>query len=273
MSMKKARIAGVVAVVMVICIFSSILLYSQEWPPISVIESESMTHSGYWQPGTMNVGDIVFVKKATTAPGNIITYVTGRDTGYRTYGQFGNVILYKSSSDLVIIHRAMFYLSWNDSQPVVQGYHNQSWMKVTSKYVEIDGAGINGRNLVVLIGGFVNQSGFITCGDYNLVHSMLTATWNNSLYIASDQNVGITNHPINSSRLVGVAFWDIPWFGLIKLNILRLYNQWPEYNQVAKNSYYYLFASLMAILILAFFPYNTVVSKKTKRSERKKKRL
>lgn len=271
--MKRARIAQIVAIVAVVSIFSSILVYTQEWPPFSVIESQSMTHSSYWEPGTMNVGDIVFVKKQTSAPGNIITYVVGRDTGYKTYGQYGNVILYQSPSGSVIIHRAMFYLTWNNSQPVVQGYHNQSWMKVTPSYVEIDGAGINGRGLAVMIGSFVNESGFITCGDYNLEHSGLTASWNSSLYIAADQNVGIINAPINSSNLRGVAFWDIPWFGLIKLNILRLYNAWPEYNQVAKNSYYYLFAALMAVLVFAFFPYHTVLSKKPNRTERKKKRL
>ena len=269
--MKRRNLIKVAVILAVLLFIGLILAYTEEIPPISVVASESMTHSDYWTPGTINVGDIVFVKKITSVPDNIITYVVGRNTGYQTYGEYGNVILYKSSSGLTIIHRAIFYLSWNNSLPVIQGYTNQSWITVTRNYVLIDDVGYSHRNLVVFISSFVNVSGFITMGDFNLAHSN---EYNSSLsaYIAADQNVGITNSPISSKNIIGVAFWDIPWFGLIKLNILRLYNQWPQYNEVAKDSYDFLFASLVVIFAVILFPYKRVYENIRSHKGKKKNR-
>jgi signal peptidase len=252
--MRKARLAGFIAILIVVILAGSLLAYSQEWPPVSVVASESMTHSSSWMPGTLNVGDIVFVKKVDQVPGPVISYVVGRETGYMSYGEYGNVILYHSTNGIVIIHRAMFYLTWNGSTPVVQGYHNQSWMRVTDQYVWIEDASYNGRNLTVSISAFRGESGFITVGDHNLATSAIYVASQHA-YIAADQNVNITAFPVSSSEIVGIAFGDIPWFGLIKLNLLRLFNQWPEYNQVAKYSYDYLGLSILAILVVIFFPY------------------
>ncbi len=256
-----------IAVAAAILIFIvSVIVYSGEIPPVSTVASESMTHSDYWTYGTMNVGDIVFVKKVDTVPGNVVTYVVGRETNYSTYGEFGNVILYKDPTGTTIIHRAMFYLSWNNTFPVIQGYNNQSWITLTRDYVIIHDVGFSHRNLVVYFSGIVNESGFITVGDFNLAYR---GVFNSTLdaYEAADQNVGITNAPVSSTNIVGIAFWDIPWFGLIKLNILKAYGQWPYSNEVAENSYYYLYTSVALILALALFPYG----KLTKRGKNKKK--
>ncbi|PYB68843.1 S26 family signal peptidase [Thermoplasma sp. Kam2015] len=247
-----------IAVIIGVVIFlTSVTIYSGIWPPVDTIASESMTHSDYWTYGTMNVGDIVFVKRVSSVPGPVITYVVGRQTGFSTYGEYGNVILYKNPEGQTIIHRAMFYLSWADGMPVVQGFHNQSWMKVTKMYILIYDVGFSHRNLVVYLRGMVNESGFITVGDFNLAYRGI---YNSSLnaYEAADQNVGITNAPVNSSNIIGMAFWDIPWFGLIKLNILKAYGQWPYSNEVAKNSYDYLFASIIIIAALIFLPYSKI---------------
>ena len=247
-----------IAVIIGVVIFlTSVTIYSGIWPPVDTIASESMTHSDYWTYGTMNVGDIVFVKKVSSVPGPVITYVVGRQTGFSTYGEYGNVILYKNPEGQTIIHRAMFYLSWNDGMPIVQGFHDQSWMKVTKTYVLIYDVGFSHRNLVVYLRGMVNESGFITVGDFNLAYRGI---YNSSLnaYEAADQNVGITNAPVNSSNIIGMAVWDIPWFGLIKLNILKAYGQWPYSNEVAKNSYDYLFASIIIIAALIFLPYGKI---------------
>ena len=265
--MRKARLAGAIVLLIIVILAGSLLAYSQEWPPVSVVASESMTHSSSWKAGTLNVGDIVFVKKVDQVPGPIITYVVGRDIGFMSYGEYGNVILYQSTNGIIIIHRAMFYLSWNGSTPSVQGYHNQSWMRVTDQYVWIEDASYNGRNLTVSISALKGEDGFITVGDYNLATSALYVAAQHA-YIAADQNVNITAFPVSSSEIVGVAFGDIPWFGLIKLNFLRLYNQWPEYNQVAKYSYDYLGLSILAILVAVLFPYEATARyiKQRKRS-------
>ncbi|WP_048161562.1 S24/S26 family peptidase [Thermoplasma acidophilum] len=254
---------GLAIIIGILIFLLSITVYSGIWPPVDTVASESMTHSDYWTYGTMNVGDIVFVKKVTSVPGPIITYVVGRERGFSTYGEYGNVILYKNPEGETIIHRAMFYLSWNNGFPVVQGYNNQSWMKVTRAYVLIYDVGFSHRNLVVYLKNMVNESGFITVGDFNLAYRGI---YNASLnaYEAADQNVGITNAPVNAHNIIGVAFWDIPWFGLIKLNILGLYGQWPYSNEVAKNSYDFLFATIVVILALIFMPYDRIYEKSRK---------
>ncbi len=259
MGVKKYVEVAIVAAILIFIV--SVTVYSGEIPPVSTIASESMTHSDYWTYGTMNVGDIVFVKKVDSVPGSIVTYVVGRETNYSTYGEFGNVILYKNPSGTTIIHRAMFYLTWNNSYPVIQGYHNQSWISLTRSYVVIYDVGFSHRNLVVYLSGMVNESGFITVGDFNLAYRGIYNSTLNA-YEAADQNVGITNAPVSSVNIVGVAFWDIPWFGLIKLNILKAYGQWPYSNEVAKNSYYYLYTSIAVILLLAFFPYGKISRRK-----------
>ncbi|GGM70008.1 S26 family signal peptidase [Thermogymnomonas acidicola] len=259
--MRISRIVELSALAAVVIFVVGVTVYSGTIPPVSTIASESMTHSDYWQYGTMNVGDIVFVKKVDNVPGSVITYVVGRERNYSTYGEYGNVVLYRSSDGQTIIHRAMFYLSWSSGRPVVQGYHNQSWMTVTDKYVLIKEVGFSHRNLVVYISSMVNESGFITVGDFNLA---FRGVYNSSLnaYEAADQNVGITNAPVNKSSIIGVAFWDIPWFGLIKLNVLKLYGQWPQSNEVAKDTYDLFFAAILVIVVLAAFPYGRVIRRK-----------
>lgn len=250
----------IIAVLAVVALAGSLIIYSGAWPPVYTVESESMEHSTSWTAGTINVGDIVMVKNINNNSGNVVTYVTGRDTGYSTYGEYGNVILYKASNGEVIIHRAMFYLSWNGSTPVISGYNGQSWIKVTDTYVVIDNASYTGRNLYVSLAHLQNKSGFITVGDYNLAHSTLYNSSENA-YTAADQNVFGYN-PAGVTSVLGVAFGQLPWFGLIKLNIMRLSGDWTQYNQVPANSYLYLAISLSLIILVIFFPYNKFQSKK-----------
>lgn len=214
-----------------------------------------MQHSGTWTAGTINTGDIVFAKKTTDPSSQVVTYINGSSTGYSTYGEYGSVILYTASDGDVIIHRAMFYLSWNGSTPVVSGYDNQSWIKITDSYVILDNIGYAHRNLVVDISGMVGQSGYITVGDYNLGSAPLSE-FDGALnaYRVADQNVGITSGPVKSTQIVGVAFGEIPWFGLIKLNIMRAYGQWPYYSDVPQNSYLFLGLSVIAIISTIVIP-------------------
>ncbi len=258
--MRKTRLASFIAVIFAVLFIGSVFAYADTWPPLSVVASNSMTHSANWTYGTLNVGDTVFVKKVPSVPGNVITYVVGRNDGYRTYGNYGNVIIYdQSGTD--IIHRAIFYLTWNNSEPVVQGYKNQSWLHVNGSYVLIDGAGYNGRNLYVNIGEYRNISGFFTAGDHN-VATLGRFVASVDAYCSADQNIGIASAPINNKSIVGIAFWDIPWFGLIKLNLMRLYNAWPYYNEAALNSYLYLGISMAVILTAIFFPYDRFSKRK-----------
>lgn len=240
----------------------TVLLYSGSWPPVYTVESESMEHSSSWTAGTINVGDIVMVKNIHSDASSVVTYVQGRTSGYSTYGEYGNVILYNAPTGEVIIHRAMFYLTWSGGHPVVSGDTGQSWLTVGNTYVVIHNASYTGRNLIVYLNNLVNKSGFITVGDFNLAHSALYNRTADA-YAAADQNVFGYN-PVSPGGVVGVAFWQVPWFGLIKLNLMRVSGSWTQYNEVPNNSYLFLGLALAAIVILVLFPYGRVMEKRKK---------
>lgn len=260
-----------IALVIIVGIILGVTIYSGVIPPASVVESGSMQHSDNWQFGVINTGDIVIVKKVSNPQTGIVTYVQGRDSNFSTYGDYGNVILYDAPGGLVVIHRAMFYLTWSHGLPVIPGYHNQTWMNVTPSYVLIKDVGFTHRNLVVYINDFHNESGFITMGDHNLAISTL---YNSGLkaYIAADENVNIIGHPVTPSEVIGKAVGQIPWFGLIKLNVMRLQGDWPYSSDVPNHSYEYLGASILVIGILIFFPYSRLTGIGQKKSKKNNKK-
>ncbi len=258
----------VVTIIIILGALVGLTVYSGMFPPVSVVESGSMQHSPDWQFGVINTGDIVVVKKISSPVNDITTYVQGRTANFSTYGDYGNVILYHDANGMVIIHRAMFYLSWSNGHPVIQGYANQSWITVTSTYVLLKDVGFTHRNLIVLLNGMQNESGYITMGDHNLA---ISNVWvgNLSAYIAADENVNIMTHPVTQSAVVGVAQGQIPWLGLVKLNIMRLQGDWPYYNDVPYHSYEYLAVSLAIIAVAVFFPYDRVIHSKNKKNNKR----
>ncbi len=262
--------APVIAVIIIVVAFVGVTIYSGMFPPASVVESESMQHSSTWQFGVINTGDVVIVKKINDPVKNVVTYVQGRQTNFSTYGEYGNVILYNAPGNLVVIHRAMFYLSWSNGNPVVAHANNQSWITVTHTYVLLKDVGYSHRNLVVFISSFTNESGFITVGDHNLATAS-AFYYNSSLnaYVAADENVGIMNHPVTSSDIVGEAQGQLPWFGLIKLNIMRMQGTWNYANEVPNHSYEYLTITIIAIIALVMFPYSKVLGKEQRKNNKK----
>ncbi len=266
--MKVRKLIVGVILVAILASPAAIMLYSGTWPPVFAVESMSMEHSSNWTVGTINVGDIVLVKNIDDNPANVVTYVNGRDTGHSTYGEYGDVILYQAPTNEIIIHRAMFYLSWNNGKPVVSGYTGQSWIKVTQNYVVIEDAGYTHRNLIVYLSNLVNKTGFITVGDYNLAHSQLYNSSENA-YAAADQNVFGYN-PASVSGIVGVAYFQVPWLGLIKLNLMRISGQWAQYNEVPNFAYLYLGLLIASFITLVVFPYERFTEgSKIKHKERK----
>ncbi|MGP6206559.1 S26 family signal peptidase [Cuniculiplasma sp. SKW3] len=262
------RILFLVLIGLVVLSISSITFYSGTWPPLSIVESNSMEHSSNFQWNTIETGMTVIVKKVSS-PSQIVTYVQGRNSGFQSYGEYGDVILYNSISGYIVIHRAMFFLSWNGTTPVVQGYKGQSWISVTNSYVLIRNVGFSHRNEVVFISSFKGVSGFITTGDNNLARSTDYISSLNA-YVAADQNILISPKgqifpPVNFSSIVGIARGDIPLFGLYKLYLLELTGKWNKENEIPANSNLYLGIITVSILTAIFFPYRRVIKKIGKR--------
>lgn len=261
--LKKETIITVAATVTIVVVCASIIAYAGSWPPVYDVQSKSMEHSESWTAGTINTGDLVFAKSIGKDSTNVVTYVQGRESGFSSYSDYGNVILFRGHQNNVMIHRAMFYLSWNGEVPVISHGVNSSWLTVNDSSVIIKNVGQSNRNLVVYLSDFAGKSGFITAGDYNIANSNVYNSTADA-YVASDQNVfGLD--PVSANGIIGKAFGNIPWFGLIKLNIMKLGGDWPQSNQVPDFAYLYLTLTIALIVALVFLPYGQIYGRIRKR--------
>jgi signal peptidase len=107
-------IISVVSVVIIFASFSQIALGL--WSPMVAVESGSMIPH-------IQIGDIIFVESIDRT--NITTYEVGEQNGYTSFGEPGDVILYRpygKEGATPIIHRAMYYVEkgepmWADGPP------------------------------------------------------------------------------------------------------------------------------------------------------------
>jgi signal peptidase len=218
------------AMLVVVIILGTLYLYTSNWPPMVVVESGSMQHSSdFAYLGDLNIGDMVLVKKVTSVS-QITTYVQGEQNGFSSYGEFGNVIIYRpyGNSSILIIHRAIVYLQYNSTGggfniPSLARLNYSDWFVITptgdKNYVsnviynvEIKNVGYPHTPVIIPVKGILRInarfSGFITMGDYNHAH------WGEN---ATDQSLGIFPDPVKLQWVVGVATGLLPYFGLIKL--------------------------------------------------------
>lgn len=251
----------IIAIIVIIVIFAGLYLYAGTWPPVTIVESSSMQHGDQFTWGVINTGDIVIQKKVTNIS-QIITYVQGRDMGYKSYGDYGNVILYQPyPGSTPVIHRAMIYVTWNGNQFHIKGQTEairEGWMIIQGYNVIIKDVGFTGRNLIINISssnpfsGYMNligKNGFFTMGDNNLANSPFTnpnVIFPDMAYYASDQNVGIAPGPVSMNQIVGIAQGWLPWFGIIKLVLSG------DTEYIPSDSYYYLGITLAIIIAIAF---------------------
>lgn len=209
-----------VAVAFVALVLVAMFAYTGLWPPLVVVESNSMMHGedNTSHIGTVDTGDLVLVKKVDSAS-DIETYMDGLVSGHKTYGDYGDVVIYKrggSDASTPIIHRALIYLEinsdgasyrseslrnaptgkWSTSNPT------DTWDRLTSS-LTISNVGYNGLTVTIDISGLSlsNRSGFITKGDHNTGIDQIYAV----------------NGPVDFGWVVGKARGEIPWFGLLKL--------------------------------------------------------
>lgn len=174
------------SVLAVVAIGVLLFAVSGVWPPMVAVESGSM------EPH-MEKGDLIFI----TEPGRfapdtaheetgVVTYETAEETGYRTFGSYGSVVIYDNPDSFgpPIIHRARF---WVDD--------GENW------YDEANPEYIRADNCEELRYCPAPHAGFITKGD------------NNAEY---DQANGISA-PVRPEWVQGVAQIRIPYLGWVRL--------------------------------------------------------
>jgi signal peptidase len=170
---------------------------------------------GYTHLGTIDTGDLVIVKEAEKK--DIVTYLEGKNTGYKKYGDYGDVIVYykngireKDGQPVTpVIHRAMF---WVDVDVENKTYHVPEAGRTF--YNEIDLEQFGDDKLVGTIEGQVLQnSGYVTKGDS-------TGNPHPDQMTHFDIN-GNKVQPVDPDWVVGMARGELPWFGLIKLRVTQ----------------------------------------------------
>ena len=247
-----------IALVIMAVVLVAIFVYTGVWPPLVVVESDSMQHSPSESfIGVIDTGDLVFVQAAPTRA-DVVTYVQGRATGYSTYGDYGDVIIFRefnAPGATPIIHRAILYVVPNGTAanvPDLALLPAQDWRGITEagqptnspydlRSVTIYGMGYRPQNITFTFADisrfFFRGPGYLTMGDHNAPN--YDAQW----------------FPIQSD-IIGHARGEIPWFGLIKLLITPAPNAccplgWGDYHAPA-NSWTALALSLVFLVALPF---------------------
>jgi len=156
----------------------ALYLFAGTWPAVVTIESESMVPN-------MNVGDLVLVVDEDRF-GGLTTWAEGQLTGYSSFGDYGDVIIYRpNGADSVhpIIHRAMTYV---DAAAVEASG--------LARYYTTDPHG-----------------GYITKGDNNPYIDQ------GNLRIAG---VGVVE-PVKKEWIIGKALVGVPLIGYLPLHLLE----------------------------------------------------
>lgn len=242
-----------VAFLVVAIVLGAMFAFTQVWPPMVVVESDSMQHSNTESfIGVIDTGDLVLVQSVRQRV-DVVTYVQGRATGHATYSDFGDVIIFArpgaSPTSTPIIHRAMAYVLPNASAgadvPALVNLDPQFWR------AERDGVqtpvpfGITAFTLLQV--GYrgasvrfdvssVQAAGFLTKGD----HNDNADTWGT----------------VAVGRILGKARGELPWFGLIKLTLAPgatgcCPSGWGD-RRAPSNSWDALLVSLILIIVGPF---------------------
>ncbi|NIP34744.1 MAG: hypothetical protein GWN18_07325 [Thermoplasmata archaeon] len=222
----------VVALVVVAIVLGSLYVYGGRWPPMVVVESESMQHDDELSYiGVIDTGDLTLVRTLENA-GSPHTWVEGRDSDYERYSEFGDVIIYHKNGQTQttpIIHRAVVRIEYDPGSggfdvptldiedetesfivPDFHSYHNGR-LEIIELVVDVKVILNNFK-----AAGLEPHGGIITKGDHNReVDQYSLPAWSGP----GPAPPGLSRlvEPVREEWIVGVARGEIPWFGLIKL--------------------------------------------------------
>ena len=246
-----------IAFIVVAVIMATLWAYCGIWPPMVVVESGSMQrYDNRSVLGVIDTGDMVFVK-TVSGPENIKTYVDGEAAGYSKYGTYGDVIIYRPNGDrnmTPIIHRAVVWLDVNASEvnPDSDGFDYQNYsfdipslgLYGTTDDIVLENYGYWQEEVTIYLSmqyGLLRyyeyldmepHGGYITMGDHNVP--------------AYDQPLSGSYEPVLPEWIVGKAWGEIPWFGLVKLKVTG------EGGGAPGNSWRNLFISVFLLLLIPF---------------------
>jgi signal peptidase len=258
----------IVAAIIVALFLGGMYAYAGVWPPLVVVESSSMQHGDLTSYiGVIDTGDMVF-QQAAPGRSSVITYLEGRASGYMTYGDYGDVIIFRrAGSATPVIHRAIMYITLHpnngtadvqniadlpttewDARNLAGPTRNTAYLRT----LRVQHMGFN-RNInltfnFATISPGADRSGYVTMGDNNLFAAC------GSLY-RDDCGSGYDTFSIARVQDVqGRARGEIPWLGLLKLTLQptdTCCSVWGD-PEAPKNSWDSLVVTLIFLLALPF---------------------
>lgn len=215
-------IVAVITVLVVLGFYCALYSASGMDSPYTTVTSQSMQHDNESAIGIIDTGDMVIVKSVEKT--TITSYVSGSQTGYSKFGEYGDVIIYDRGVDQnPVIHRAILWLDYNGdgtwSAPSLAkfkdwhcidsyGYTVTDYTKLNGK-LTLENIGYGNKNPYIdldMLTEYQPHGGYLTMGD--------NAQTNNNF----DQQSGIAiNGLISKDQIKSVAWIEIPWLGCIKL--------------------------------------------------------
>ena len=253
-ALRDVLIGLLLAFILLIAILGAMFLYSNAWPPLSVIESNSMQHDATSSGlGIIDTGDMVIVKSSDGT--DVISYVEGSKSAYEMFGGYGDAIIYRplgSSDGTPIIHRTIIWLDYNDSNgwnaPSLEGYDGEwavsagdGWNNMTGTLL-LKNIGYANVTVIIELDSLDPHSGYVTMGDFN---------WRNVPILKRVGYVDQLEEGPSALNLVrpewveSRAMVEIPWVGLIKL-----YANDKNLDMIPLNSIYSLGISVFLILAI-----------------------
>jgi len=226
-----------VALAVVVLLLVGLFAFTNNWPPAYVVESGSMEHASNGDLGVINPGDMVLAQKVANA--SIVPYVTGARDGVRSYGEYGDVVLYHPNGvthPTPIVHRAILYLVWDASKqaysaPDLNGLPCGTGLNRTAGELYYDsgatggcattdlvghlrlyGVGWNSSTIILDLSQYVaigEHSGYLTKGDHNPEPDQSPTGGGGSTPSLSSL--------VKPGWVIGIARGEIPWFGAFKL--------------------------------------------------------
>ena len=217
----------IIALFVVLIILTALWTYTGQWfgAPMVAIESGSMMHQNepFGRIGTIDAGDMVLLVKVH-GRNDVLTREGERakgDAGFKSYGDYGDVIVYKKygrNDEDQIIHRAICWIDYNKKTHTytIEEYHMYNVSSITIPDIGL----INYRP---------THSGFITKGDNPITNDRC------------DQAGGICSEPIKPEWITGKARGELPWVGTINLLFNdfingRLWSSHPTVSNVPPDS-------------------------------------
>jgi signal peptidase len=266
----------VIAIIIMIIIIGSLYFYTGNWPPMVVIESNSMMHGSDSSLDVIDTGDLVLVKSIDGDKNNVKPYIQGEKEGYKTYGTYGDVIIFRKNGldDTPVIHRAIAWVEYNatghnniEGGDGVGSFDVPTLNKYDVTKFNIDDFRPGHINLTVdlkqVLMNFMKNDvephdGFITKGDNNDIIDQKSLI---------DAN-GFVVEPIKPEWVVGKAEGELPWFGLIKLYISGETDQeGKEAPETSRNMLILSIGLIIAIPIILDFTFSYLANKKKQERE------